>query len=306
MGEDPHSVRAMTPAQRVGFFVLCAMGASGWLVEGAWPSALPVAAREVVHEAVIAAAVCGFGWRGFARWRAWARLAMASMCLLGVPAAMIQSARGGVPEIAVAELFALVPAVVVVIAAGIEVGRQRDLGPGLGGAVTGLAGVLLLLQFALPGTWREARLDGVVVLAAILAATASVWMYRVLAGFRVSEAVLVCCVANAVFWLAMASARGVGLVGGFTWGSIGMECAKAALFDLPQILLLLWLMREVAPVKLAARWLLVPLLTVVEGYALLRPELTARSVAGAVLAFLGAWRLMASDGQDEEPKLVLR
>jgi hypothetical protein len=85
-----------------------------------------------------------------------------------------------------------------------------------------------------------------------------------------------------------------------------MECAKALLFDMPQIVLLLWLMREVAPIRLAARWLVVPLLTVTEGYVLLRPEVTVRSVAGAALVLITAWRLMASDGRSEESRLVLR
>lgn len=303
---------SMTWRQCVGFFVLCVLGASGWLVEGAWASVLPVAERECAHKAVIAVVVCAYGWKGFARGhgRAWVRLALASVCLLGVPAALVGIVRGGVSEVTVAELFALAPVAVAVIAAGVDAGRGEGVGQLLGPAVAGLAGVLLMLQFALPGSWRETRLEGVVMVATVVAAGASVWMYRLLAGFRVGEAVVVCCTANAVFWLVviavMALGSGVGWVGDLSWSGLGMECAKAVLFELPQIVLLLWLMREVAPVRMAARWLVVPLLTVVEGYVLLRPEVTVRAVAGAALVVFGAWRLMASDGKDEEPGLVLR
>lgn len=300
----------MTGAKWVGFVALCAMGGSGWLVEGAWPSVLPVAVRECVHQVAVAAVVGGFAWRGFARGRGrvWVRLAAASVCLLGVPAAMVEAARGGVAEVAIAQLFALGP-VAVVVAAGVA-GRGEGVGRLLAPAVAGLAGVLLMLGFALPGTWRGARLEGVVVLAVVVAAGASVGMYRLLAGVRVSEAVVVGCAANAVFWLAVMGATawesGVGWVGDLSWSGLGRECAKAVLFALPQIMLLLWLMREVAPARLAARWLVAPLITVAEGYVLLRPEVTARTVAGAALAAFGAWRLMASGGSDEEPGLVLR
>jgi hypothetical protein len=310
----PGAGDVMTRAQWVGFFALCAMGASGWLVEGAWPSALPVAARECVHELVIAVLVGGFAWRGFPSGRArglqWVRLAAASVCLLGVPAALIESTRGGVSSVTVAELLALVPGAVVVLIPAFEVSGANNTMRLLGPAVLGLAGVLLMLGFALPGTWRESRLEGVVAIAVVVAAGASVWMYRLLAGVRVGEAVVVCCAANAVFWLGVMAATalgsGAGWVGDLSWGGLKMECAKAVLFDMPQIVLLLWLTREVAPAKLAARWLAMPLLTVAEGYALLRPEVTVRVLAGAALVVIGVWRLMASDANDEEPRLVLR
>jgi len=293
------------------------MGASGWLVEAAWPTELPVTSRECVHDLVVSVVLYGFAWRGFERGRGTARmrLAVASACLLGVPAALIEAARGGVSEVTVAQMFALAPVAVVVLAPAFDLGRGYDTMRLLGPAAAGLAGVLLMLSFALPGSWREARLEAMVVLAVLLAAAASVWMYRLLPGFSVVEAVLVCCVANAIFWLLAAAAMAVGgpfargsraWESGWTRGTLIAESAKALLFDLPRIVLLLWLMRGVPPVRLAARWLVVPLFTVIEGYVLLRPEVTVRSIAGAVLAGFGAWRLMTADERGEEPRLVLR
>jgi hypothetical protein len=314
MGEEAGG--AMAWRQRVGFFALCAMAASGWLMEGAWPSTLPVAARQCLHELAIAVVVGGFSWRRFARkraaqrgrWRVWVRLSAASVGLLAVPVALIESTQGGVSAVTVAGLFALAPVGVVVLMPVFDAGVVNDAMRLLGPAVLGLAGVLLMLGFALPGSWRELGLDTMVVLGVVIAAAASVWMYRLLAEVRVSDAVLVCCLANALFWLVVMAATGAGGVfaSGWSWRVLTMECAKALLFDMPQIVLLLWLMREVAPIRLAARWLVVPLLTVTEGYVLLRPEVTVRSVAGAALVLITAWRLMASDGRSEESRLVLR
>lgn len=313
-GEVESASRAMTRLQWLGFLVLCAMGASGWLVEGAWPSVLPVAVRQCLHELVIAAVVCAFSWRRFVcepgAVRIWVRLALASVCLLAVPAALVERTHGGVSSVTVAELFALVPGAVVVLMPAFDVRGVNDPMRLLAPAVAGSAGVLLVLGFALPAAWHDLGLEMLVALGVVAAAGASVWMYRLLPGVRVSEAVLICCVANALFWLAVMAATGAGGALswgiGWSWSALTMECAKALLFDMPQIVLLLWLMREVAPVRLAARWLVVPLLTVAEGYVLLRPEVTVRAVAGAALAVFGAWRLTSAHGKDEEPQLVLR
>jgi drug/metabolite transporter (DMT)-like permease len=70
--------------------------------------------------------------------------------------------------------------------------------------------------------------------------------------------------------------------------------------------LLVWLMRDVAPTRFAARYLVVPLLTVMEGYVLLRPGFSVRAVAGGALMVFGAWRLLTASQREGEPGLVLR
>lgn len=306
----------MARRQWLGFFALCLLGASTWPVEGAWPSLMPAASRECLHDLIIAFAVGVFGWRRIAfneiQTRLLAKLALASVCLLGMPAALIESARSGVSEGTIAALFAMLPVAVVLLvsrfdfAGRAEPGTTRMLAP----AIIGLTGTLLLLPFALPASFREASLYALVVLAVLVAASASVWMYRLLLGADVVEAVVICCVANAMFLLVVSLASiaigGASWGGAWSWNTVGVEALKAVCIDLPQIILLLWLMREVAPERLAARALVVPILTVLEGYALLRPEISVRPVCGAALLIYGAWRLLTSSGREEEPGLMLR
>ncbi len=65
--------------------------------------------------------------------------------------------------------------------------------------------------------------------------------------------------------------------------------------------LTVWLLREIDPVRFSARFLVIPLVTIVEGLALLRPEVTGRMVAGMVLLSGGAaWILMTPREVDEE------
>jgi len=291
-------------------------GASGWLVEGAWPSVLPATYRECLHDLIIAFVVGIFGWKKIAHSqfsaRSLAKFAVASFGLFGVPTALVESARSGVSEGTIAGLFALLPLAVVSFVPHFDFGRRSESGANrlLIPALIGLAGALFLLPFALPASLREARLDAVVVLAVLIAASASVWLFRLLLDVGVVEAVVTCCVANAMFLLVVSlasSAFGAANSGSeWSWSAFGVEALKALCLDLPQIVLLLWLMREVAPERLSARALVIPLLTVLEGYALVRPEISVRSIGGAALLLYGAWRLLMGGQRDEEPALMLR
>jgi hypothetical protein len=307
----------LTRWQWAGFVALCVLSASGWLVEGAWPSLLPMAARGGLGDLVCAVVVGAVGWRriSFAglRTRPWARLALASVCLVGLPAVLVEWARSGVSDGTVGGLFAMLPLVVVLvvpyagIGAGVEAGASRLLAA----AMVGLAGAVLLLPFALPGSLREGGLDGVAVLGVVLAGVASVWMYRLLRGFTLAEGVAILCMANAVLLGVFAvlnwKSGGSGWEETWSWREVSIEMAKGVGFELPQVVLLVWLLREVAPVKLAARALVVPLISVAEGYALLRPGIEARTVCGAALLLYGVVRLMmAEPREDEEPGLMLQ
>jgi hypothetical protein len=59
-------------------------------------------------------------------------------------------------------------------------------------------------------------------------------------------------------------------------------------------------------VRFAARYLVIPLLTLLESYALMRPELTVRVVSGVVLLAAGAGMLLALKTGEEETTLSLR
>jgi drug/metabolite transporter (DMT)-like permease len=309
----------MTRPQVCGFLALCLLSASTWLVDGAWPNLLPSTERQGLHDLLIAAVVCAVGWKDVEwetlRTRPWVKFAAASICLLGLPTVLVEATASGVSEITAAALFALLPVAVVILVSNFDFGRAAGSGTMrlLAPALIGLAGTLVLLSFALPSSPRQAGFEVVIVAAVVLAAVASVWMYRLLAEFTVVEAVVLCAAANCVSCLvaalvcSLAGNRGAYAPASF-WGArtFEVEAATALLFDLPQMALLLWLMRGVVPERLAARTLVIPLLTVLEGYALLRPAMTVRSLCGAALVAAGAWRLMTDGEREEEPTVVLR
>lgn len=315
---------ALTRRQWLGFFTLCVLGASSWLVDNAWPSTLPTTMRPVLDDLLMAIVIGAVGWKGLARGSLWSRgglkLAVGSVLLLGVPATLVGVALGGASEVTITALFALAPIMVVVLVSNSSFGGDEASGANklLGPALAGLGGTLLLLPVSAPESWREGGFAVIAALGVLVAAVAGVWMYRLLRDFDVVEAALICCFANGLYFLAVfaASFLTAGGNGASRWDGvwtrdaviieIAKEIAKALLFNLPQIVLLVWLMRDVAPARLAARYLVVPLLTVMEGYVLLRPGIGLRVIGGGALMVFGAWRLLTASQREGESGLVLR
>jgi hypothetical protein len=195
---------------------------------------------------------------------------------------------------------------VVVLVAGFEAGSVE--GGGVRGllmpALAGLAGILLVLPVETPASWCEVGFAGIALVGVLTAAAASVWMHRRLREFSVVEAVVVCGAANAAYFLVVFAVSGLSSAG-WSWSAVVLEAVKAVGFDLPQVVLLVWLLREIAPARFAARFLVIPLLTVAEGFALMRPEVSLRVAGGAALVVFAAWRLLTARLRDREPGLML-
>jgi drug/metabolite transporter (DMT)-like permease len=233
----------------------------------------------------------------------WVRVAVAGVGFWGVPACLIYWVGSGIPSVVISAAFALLPVVVVLVAS--SGGATQDKGEGWGSLAPALAafgGVLLLLPVDLPGSVRGQLMLAVACVAVVLVAVSGVWMHRLMQGVAIAETVVIVCFANAVFLLVC------GLVERDFAGGSGLTAmlSLSTCIDLIQIVLVFWLLREMSPVRFAARYLVIPLLTVVEGYVVLRPEVTARMVAGAALLTGGAVWILFSKAPDDEVILSLR
>lgn len=235
----------------------------------------------------------------------WLQLAGVSILLLGMSAVVSEWARDGVSDITQAALFALVPFLVVVVAMGREpivceeFGVRRFFAP----ALAGFGGVLLLLPFNLPASLRGRIMFGALLIAIVLVGIASEWIYRLLRGFEMMEAFSIVCLSNAVF-LAVCSFANLPSAG--SWSGASSLISLSSLCYLLELLLLVWLLREMHPVRLAARFLVVPLFTIVEGLAILRPAPTVRMAAGLILLAGGAGYLLLSKIRDSDAVLSIR
>jgi drug/metabolite transporter (DMT)-like permease len=286
------------------FSVFCLLSSAVWLIPLGAGDALPLLEQQCLLYVVAGLGALLFVKRGvwarIAELR-WARLAIAGVIFLSVPAVLIESVGSRVPAVNRSAAFALLPAVVVLVTvsrSNAEEGR-RFLAPSL----MAFGGVLLLLPVALPGSAREWAMLAVVCLAVGLVAIAGVWIYQLLQAVAVVDAIALMCLVNALSLLTWCSVTG-SLV--WQWSEFGTMVSIASLVDLVTLVLLIWLLREMSPVRFAARYLLIPLLTVVEGYIVLRPELTVRMGAGAALLTAGAAWILFSKVTGDEAVLSLR
>ena len=283
------------------FAAVCVWAASGWLITPG-SDALPRLERQGLGFVVIAGvALASGGWRNRrARWRLRSAVATGSLLFFAVPAVLLEHAREYASETSVAVVFALAPVVVVLVWGAVmqESGGMQWLVP----ALMGLASLLLLLPFEMPVSTRGWQAVAEVVAAMLLVAVAGAWLFGLMRKMSTTEALTIVGATNAVVLFVCCGALGSldwrwrDVVGGVSWESVVAVIVAA---------LTVWLLQTMDPIRFSARFLVIPLLTIFEGAALLRPEITGRMAVGSVLLAGGAiWMLGAK--QVEEKVQTLR
>jgi drug/metabolite transporter (DMT)-like permease len=288
------------------FAGLCVLLSSAWLLPAESMDMPSPMEQQSCFYGIVGLISAMFAYRGLrARWREqewlWLHLAGVSVLLLGLPSVLGDWVSQGMSDITRAAFFGLVPFVVVVVAMGrdLEPGVRRFFAP----ALAGFGGVLLLLPFGFPTSVRGQWTLGVLLMAIVMVGVASEWIYRLIRGFEMMEALAIVCLANAVF---LAACHFAGLPFSGSWSVASSLISIHSLYRLMELLLLVWLLREMSPVRLAARYLVVPLFTVLEGFAFLRPGLTVRMGVGLGLLVGGAGYLLLSRGWDSDAVLSIR
>jgi drug/metabolite transporter (DMT)-like permease len=287
------------------FVAFCILAGTSWVIPDVANGLPQLEQQGILFGAIglIALLFCGRRrWLGDPQWF---RLAAASVMFFGVPIVVGECARGSVSAIVISALFAMVPVVVVMVVAagdasgGEERGARRFLVPSL----AGLGGLLLLLPLEFSGSIQGRVLLAIVCAAVVLVGFANVWMYRLLRGFGFAESIAIAGIANAVFLLGCSVIRGE-----VVWkvSELISVVSFSSLVDVLEVLLIVWLLREMAPVRFAARYLAIPLLTILESYFLMRPEWTVRMVSGTALLAVGVGMLLFWKADAEETTLSLR
>ena len=278
--------------------LLCFLGGSRWLLEESLPAARPTLLSAAAGCAM--AAVVMFVWRklrsrrdrsleavshegGLWRWSIAAAFVVTGPALSGAISDRHLNAN------AATIALALTPAVVAVAATVYSTSDELAgrLWPGL----AGLAGLLLLLPEPTLSSWRtDVALATMPLLSGVLAAlltfgdaafhekrsdTASRhsgWLERGLL------------LAAVLFGLVLLPGLRRHSVMGFSWAASAADGLVS--------LLTLWTLERVGAVRWSAQFLLTPLVTLLEGVALLRPALTTRSWIGLFLLLLGGGYLL--------------
>ena len=289
------------------FVVYCLLSSAAWIIA-------PFAESAFFFERqIILYVVVGVGGLVFSRRELrtlgnrlpWVRLAVAGVGFGGVPACLIHWVGSGTSSIVTSATFALLPVVVVLVVSSGEATRCRDEGWGaLSPALAAFGGVLLLLPVGLPGSARGQLMLAVAFVAVVLVAISGVWIHQLMQGVAIAETIVIVCFANATF-LVICGLVGRDFMGG--WSGLTTMLSLSSCVDVVQMVLLFWLLREMSPVRFATRYLVIPLLTVVEGFVVLRPEVTVRIVVGvALLAGGTAWILFSKVPDDGSAGMLRR
>ena len=291
---------AMRRSLWVGFAALCVLSGSEWLFDQAWPGMLTGLQRTAVHDGLLAVVFGSIGLRRDGK--LWLDLVFGAAAMFGVPAVVFAAAGGHVPDAMVVLALMLVPVVVILVAGQQAVGFGMDEGPlrRMVPVLAGLGGAMLLIPQDWPASVAGRLWLAGVVASVVAAGLAAVRMHRLLAGVDVVPgAALVALVSGAIaaaFW-------GLGSSGpvAWSWNGAGVEGLRCVVLDGPILLLTVWLLREMAPVALSARFLLIPLVTIVESLVVVRPSVSWTAAIGVVLVAGGGIVLARSD---EGPGLI--
>jgi drug/metabolite transporter (DMT)-like permease len=290
------------------FAGLCIVAGSSWVVPPAMGDGLPSLEEQGLLFGVIGLIALLFSGRGIWARRGVSRLARigaAAIAFFGLPIVINEYAGASVSSITRSALFAIVPVVVgLVIAAGDagtreERGARRFLVP----ALVGVGGLLLLLPLQFSGSPRGRIMLGLICAAVVLVGFASVWLYRPLGEVAAVPAIAIVSVANAIFLL-VCSAVHEDMV--WQWRRMESVVSISSGVDVVEVLLFVWLLREMGPIRFAARYLVIPLVTILESFVVVRPQMTARIGFGTVLLAAGAGMLLFLRDGEEETVLSLR
>jgi hypothetical protein len=289
----------------VGFATLCILSGTSWVIPSAVSDGLPLLEQQgLLFGAIGLVSFLVVGGRWFSRIGSThvVSLGAAFVGFFGAPLVIVEYGRIGVGGMNRSALFAMVPVVVVLAVAagdGAERGARRFLLP----ALVGIGGLLLLLPVEIPGSVRGRLMLGLVCVAVVVGGLASVWLYRLLHGVGLADAIAVAGLANAAFLLVCS---GVGGDFVWRWSGVASTFSVSSLVDGVEVVLLVWLLREMSPVRFATRYLLIPLITILEGYVLIRPEFTVRMGFGTALLAVGVGVMLFWKAGEEETVLSLR
>lgn len=290
------------------FLLLCLLIASEWFVLPVVAGDVPSLERQALIDAalgvgaLIGALIPGGRSAEWARLRTgWWRLAVGCILFFCMPVILVDAVSGQVPATSISALFALTP-VVVVLTVARSSGEGSDLQRLLVPALMGLGGVLCVLPFELPASVREWGAFAVVSLAVVLAGAAAVWLHPLLKAAGIWEGIAIAGGCSAVVLLGWCGVRGELVL---RMSALRGELSLISAARMIETLLIIWLLREMEPIRFSARYLVISLMTIVEGFVLLRPTVTGRLVIGIVLLAVGAWWMLAARARESQKSLAL-
>ncbi|QHN03939.1 hypothetical protein FTO74_11575 [Granulicella sp. WH15] len=279
----------------LSLFALSILSATRGAVTTLLPSPLPTALQQALHFLVLTFL---FSLPAITQLKAAiTRPMVLSMALLfPLPIIMSVLAEGHVSSHLQVVVFALLPVVIVLAVAhrtasfGPETEGRRLLVP----AIAGAAGTLVLLPLGLPSSGLSRALLGLLVVSAVASALAGIRLHSLLAPVKIVPAAAVVSGTSTLLLAAFTLAGVARYPIGLRLSALVPDALLTLGLDAPILLLTLWLLREMHPIPFAARYLLIPLFSILAAILLLHPLTTPIMLGGlALMAGAALWLLLA-------------
>jgi drug/metabolite transporter (DMT)-like permease len=268
------------------------------LFSGLAPAKLPPIQRQGLPLALLAIAAALFSLMRREQWPKGPRLVASILVGLGLfvaPAISFLIAKEWLGNLTQVALFSITPVFGVVFEPYIG---SRDLNPQARGsllaALAAVVGTLCVIPAGPPNSIETAGGYCVILLAAAAVAAANCVAVNTAIELKRNPLAPMAAIA------ALTAVAGLGPLSALTeppllrLRALGPELAWSAVAELPELLLLFWLMRRMSAVRMTTRFILTPLLASLIGLVLLRPSVGLRAGAGLLLMAAGAtWLLLA-------------
>lgn len=297
----------------VGLLLLCFLWSLGSLrsdlAPGVLATDLPPFERDAVHLGVLAVvgwlltAALGAKWpKGGRIWDA----VLIGLGLFVVPALLGAASKDEIPDLTRVALYSLTPVFAVAFEPYLGRLTEKQSKGGLLAALGCVIGTLGVFPLLIPRTWQGAAGFAAVILAVACVAATNCRAVRALSEMPHKSAAPMAAIAGAVSAVLFAGASLIGEHPTWSHAEVGTEIAWSTAVELPNLLLLFWLMRRMSAVRMTTRFIVTPLIVNMVGLILLRPAMGIRAGLGILLLTVSAgWLLLAREEDRNETGLPL-
>jgi drug/metabolite transporter (DMT)-like permease len=245
----------------------------------------------------VIAAIAAFAYKAsWPRGRTLGATVLAGLGLFAVPSVLIEVAKGAIDDATRVALFSLAPLFAVVFDPHLGSGSTPQQRGGLAASLIAVCGSLLVFPLDLPRSTAAAFACGGIVAAVASVAAANCLSVRLACEQPTRSALSFAAIAAGSAAIALGAWSAV--FERHTWSASRFD--PWTTLDLLALVLLFWLMRRMAAVRMTTRFLIAPPLANLIGLAFLRPGVQPRGWLGLLLIAAGSgWLLL---GPEEEPE----
>jgi drug/metabolite transporter (DMT)-like permease len=284
----------------LAFAALCLLSGSAWMIDQFYPEILTGPIRTAAHEglfAILFALAYLRSRRDQLTSRAWLELAICGIALLALPTILATGSGGQVASLTVILISTAIPVIVVFITAQSAIINDDNPMRLLLPALCGLGGAALVLPFTWPVSLSGQAWLIAIVLSGILSALAAVRLHSTLGQTGLLRALAILS-ASAAIASALCYHVGYAPILDWTRTQLLIEVLRCLFLETPILFLLIYLIREMRPIAISTRYLLVPLITIVESYIIERPTAAWTVYAGVILMAASAFVLIRTSPCD--------